>query len=210
MKRPSFPVAAGLCLAASVLHSGAASAQSSPTASRTLQPSVFLGISGDYTGLEGGKNLSLTAGADLGLPQSFGFTPAIELRGTYPVDSGQIVGEESVEAGIRVSKRYTRFRPYADLLFGRGELNYQNGGFIVPAQSFRYLQSTTNVFSPGIGTEVDATDQLALLVDAQFQHWNIPFSTGNNPAAPGSITSKVITIGVVYRFGWLEHGHPAP
>lgn len=187
-----------------------AAAQSAPTASRTFEPSVFLGASGAYTGLGGGKNLSVTAGLDVGFHPYFGLDPAIEVRGTYPLDSGQVGGEESVLAGLRVSKRYQSFRPYADFLVGRGELNYQNGGYIVPAQSFRYLQSTTNVFSPGIGAEVDVTDHFALLLDLQFEHWDLPFSTGDMPANPGSIYAKVGTVGVVYRFGWLEHGHPAP
>lgn len=187
-----------------------ATAQSVPTASRALAPSVFLGFSGVYTGLQTSKNLSITAGADLAVREFYGFSPAVELRGTYPLDSGQVAGEESVEAGLRIAKRYSHARPYADILYGRGELNYQNGGYVVPAQSFRYLQSTTGVFSPGIGAEVDVSDHYALLLDAQFQHWGIPFSTGSNPSAPGAIYSKVITVGVVYRFGWLEHGHPAP
>lgn len=210
MKHPLFPAVACLCFAIGALLPGVAAGQSSPTASRALEPSVFLGFSGTYTGLQSSKNLGITAGADLGLRQSFGFTPAIELRGTYPIKSGQVAGEESVEAGLRVSKRYPRFRAYADILFGRGELNYQNGGYIVPAQSFRYIQSTSNVVSPGIGAEVNVTDQFALLLDGQFEHFNLPFSTGSNPAVPGGVFSKVFTVGVVYRFGWLEHGHPAP
>lgn len=209
MKRPSHPAIA-CCFALGSLLPVAAAAQSSPTASRELEPSVFLGVSGAYTGLQTGRNASITAGADLGFRQFFGLSPAVEIRGTYPVDSGEVAGEESVEAGLRIGKRYTHFRPYADILFGRGELNYQNGGYIVAAQSFRYLQSTTNVISPGIGVDLDVSEHYAVVVDGQFQHWDLPFSTGANPATPGSIYSKVITVGVVYRFGWLQHGHPAP
>ncbi len=209
MKRPYCPALA-CCFTLGSLLPVAAAAQSSPTASRALEPSVFLGVSGVYTGLQTARNASITAGADIGFRRFFGVSPAIEFRGTYPIHSGQVAGEESVEGGLRVGKRYTHFRPYADLLFGRGQLNYQNGGYIVPSQSFRYLQSTTNVISPGIGVDLDVTEHYAVLVDGQFQHWNLPFSTGANPATPGSIDSKVLTIGVVYRFGWLEHGHPAP
>ncbi len=210
MKRPFFPAVAMLCFALGTPFSTKAIAQSAPTASRALEPSVFFGLSGAYTGLGTAKNLAITAGGDIGFRRFFGLSPALEVRGTYPVDSGQVAGEESVEGGLRVGKRYDRVRPYADLLFGRGQLNYQSGGYIVPAQSFRYLQSTTNVISPGLGAEVDATDRLALRLDAQFQHWDLPFSTGSSPATPGSIYAKVVTVGVVYRFAWLEHGHPAP
>lgn len=206
----SLPATTRLLAAIGLLLPALASAQSAPTASRTLDPSVFLGGSGVYTGFTGAKNLSVTAGLDLGFRPHFGLSPSVEVRGTYPLDSGQVAGEESVLAGLRIGKRYQHFRPYADFLVGRGELNYEDGGYVVPAQSFRYLQSTTNVLSPGLGTEVDVTPQFALLLDLQLQHWDLPFSTGSTPANPGSIYSKVATVGVVYRFGWLEHGHPAP
>ncbi len=209
MKRP-YSSAVARCFALGSLLPVAAAAQSSPTASRALEPSVFLGVSGVYTGLQTARNASITAGADIGFRRFFGLSPAIEVRGTYPVDSGQVAGEESVEGGLRLGKRYTHLRPYADILFGRGQLNYENGGYIVPSQSFRYIQSTTNVISPGIGVDLDVTERYAVLVDGQFQHWDLPFSTGASPATPGSIYSKVLTVGVVYRFGWLEHGHPAP
>ncbi len=186
------------------------SGQSAPTASRAVVPSVFVGATGTYTGLEESRNAAFTAGIDVGFRQFFGLDPAIEIRGSYPMANGALVGEESILGGLRVQKRFKGIRPYADILFGRGQLNYQNGGFIVPAQSFRYIQSTTNVISPGVGVELDVTEHFALLLDGQYQHWNIPFSTGSNPANPGSIYSKAGTIGVVYRFGWLQHGHPAP
>ncbi len=209
MKRPCAAVILS-CFAIGCFLPVMAAAQSSPTASRPLEPSVFLGASGVWTGLQTARNASVTAGVDVGFRRFFGLFPAIEVRGTAALDSGEVAGEKSVEGGLRVGKRYEHIRPYADILFGRGQLNYQNGGFIVPSQSFRYLQSTTNVVSPGIGADIDVADHYAVLVDGQFQHWNLPFSTGSNSAMPGSIYSKVITVGVVYRFGWLEHGHPAP
>lgn len=185
-------------------------AQSTPTASRGLAPSAFAGFTGTYTGLQSSRNLAFTAGVDVGFHPFFGWLPAVEFRGTYPVDSGRVVGEKEALGGLRLQKRFNRVRPYADILFGRGQLNYQNGGFIVPAQNFRYVQSTSNVLSAGVGVELDVTEHFAVLLDGQFQHWDIPFSTGSNPASPGSLYSKAGTVGVVYRFGWLQHGHPAP
>ena len=210
MKHWGLPFYFLLCGTVVILGTKLCCAQSTATASRSVDPSAFVGLSGAYTGLEGSRNVSLTVGLDLGFHPFRGFLPAFEVRGTYPFANGTVVGEESVEGGLRVSKRYTRVRPYADILFGRGQLNYQNGGFIVPAQNFRYIQSSTNVFSPGVGVEIDATEHLAVLLDGQLQHWNLPFNTGANPANSGGIYSKIGTIGVVYRFNWLEHGHAAP
>lgn len=187
-----------------------ASAQSVATASRGIVPSAFVGITGAYTGLEGGRNLGITAGLDVGFRPFHGFLPSIELRGTYPINSGSIVGEEHVEGGVRVQKRLGRLRPYVDFLYGRGELNYQNGGFPVPSQEFRYLQSTSNLASPGLGVEVDVTPRFAVLFDGQAQFWSVPFDPSGSSAGSGHIVSYPGTIGVVYRFGWLDHGHPAP
>ena len=210
MKPWAFPAAvfAFAALAAVLFAPGTLAAQSRPTASRTFEPSAFLGLTGTYTGLEGGRNLAVTAGLDLGFHPFFGFDPSIEVRGTYPVDSGSIAGERDILAGLRVQKRFRKLRPYGDILIGRGQLNYQNGGFVVPAQNFVYLQTTSDVISPGVGLEADVTEHWALLLDAQFQHWNVPFSAGSD--GPGHLYSKSGTIGVVYRFGWLIHGHPAP
>ena len=212
MKRWTFPTTIAVCstLAAILFLQPGSLAQGTATASRALDPSAFLGITGDYTGLNGSRNLGLTAGIDVGFHPFFGFLPAVEIRGIYPADSGVVVGEESVEGGLRVQKRLRGIRPYADALFGRGQLNYQNGGYVVPAQNFSYLQSTSNLYSLGIGVEIDATEHFALLLDGQAQHWNLPFTPGSASIASSSIYSKVGTIGVVYRFGWLDHGHPAP
>ncbi len=192
------------------LGAGALSAQGIATASRGFVPSAFAGITGTYTGLNGGRNLGITAGLDLGFHPFFGLLPSIEVRGTYPVDNGQIVGEEYAAGGLRVQKRFGPLRPYADFLFGRGELNYQNGGIAEPMQAFRYLQTTTNVISPGLGVEADITPHFALLLDGQFQIWSVPFDPSGRTANAGHIFSFPGTIGVVYRFNWLQHGHPAP
>lgn len=184
--------------------------QSVSTASRTVVPSAFAGITGTYTGLYGGRNLGITAGLNLGFRPFFGFLPAIQVRGTYPVDNGSIVGQEHVEGGLRVQKRYRAVRPYADFLFGRGEMNYQNGGLAVPLQAYRYVQTTSNVISPGIGLEADITPHVALMVDGQFQIWQVPFDPSGQTANSSHIFSLPGTIGLVYRFGWLQHGHPAP
>ncbi len=184
--------------------------QSLPAASRPLIPSAFGGITGSYTGLLGSRNLGITAGLDLGIRPFKGFLPSIEVRGTYPLDSGAVVGEEHVEGGLRVQKRYHPFRPYADFLFGRGALNYQGGGLAVPMQAFRYLRTTSNVISPGVGVEVDTTPHFAVLFDGQAQIWSVPFDPSGATSNAGHFTAYSGTVGVVYRFGWLLHGHAAP
>ncbi len=202
---PLLIMCTSLCLAAPCL-----SAQSLPTASRGVVPSAFVGLTGAYTGLYGSRNLGITAGLDLGFRPFFGLLPSLELRGTYPINSGSVVGQEHVEGGLRLQKRYRSVRPYVDFLYGRGELNYQNGGLAVPMQAFRYLQTTGDVISPGIGFEADVSPKLAVLFDGQAQIWQVPFDPSGATSNAGHIFSKAGTLGVVYRFNWLQHGHPAP
>jgi putative salt-induced outer membrane protein YdiY len=66
-----------------------------------------------------------------------------------------------------------------------------------------YLESLSNVYSPGGGVDVDLTRHFALKVDAQLQHYNSPISS------TGSEWAKAGTIGVVYRLGFkgYRYGH---
>ena len=58
--------------------------QALPTAKRTLQLSAFGLLGGTYTGLSGGRNLSVTLGGDLSFFHYRKALFAAEVRGTYP------------------------------------------------------------------------------------------------------------------------------
>jgi hypothetical protein len=180
-------------------------AQGGPTAVQPLQLSVFGGLSGVYTGLvpsgnpdaPQGKNLSITAGVDLGLLSHHGIRPTIEVRGTLPMDKGAVDAEKSVLFGGRFDFWMGhRLHPYADFLFGRGQTEYP-GGYIFG--NYQYNLTTTNVISPGGGVDFDLTPQLAIKADLQYQHW------GSMPTASGSVWSKPITVAVVYHFDFNKH-----
>jgi hypothetical protein len=180
-------------------------AQSGPTAVQPLQLSAFGALSGVFTGLApsavsapgGGKNLSITAGVDLGLLSHHGIRPIIEVRGTLPVDKGDVDAEKSVLFGGRFDFWMGhRLHPYADFLFGRGQTEYP-GGYIFG--NYQYNLTTTNVLSPGGGIDFDLTQQLAIKGDIQYQRW------GSAPTASGTVWSKPITAGVVYRFDFNHH-----
>ena len=115
-----------ILIAAIFLRVHAASAQAVPTASQTFQLSAFGGLTGVFTDLEGGHNLSLSAGVDLAFLSLHGFHPAAEVRGIYPVHTGPISSQKSLLGGIRVDHRYGFVRPYVDFLAGRGEIDYQS------------------------------------------------------------------------------------
>jgi len=186
-----------LAFASSALMLFPAAAQSQralPTATQPLQLSVFGGVGGVFTGLSGGKNLDILAGADLGLPSVHGFRPVIEVRGAYPMDGGDVDSQKSILGGIKTEFLLNRrLRPYADFLFGRGEMKY-NRGYQFGNQI--YLLSTTNVYSFGGGVDYDLTDHLGLRLDGQFQKW------GYAPTASGNIYAKSANASIVYRFNF--------
>jgi hypothetical protein len=167
-----------------------------PTAVQRLQLSAFGGVSGVYTGLSGGKNFSVTAGGDLGLPPFHGVRPTFEVRGTYPTDRGLVDNQKSVLGGLRVNFLLGhRWHPYGDFLFGRGEMIYSPSFY--PYNGFYYELTPTYVYSPGAGFDYELGEHLAVKVDGQFQRWG-----GPAPTPSGAIWSKVGTVGIVYRFNF--------
>ncbi|QHN03515.1 porin family protein [Granulicella sp. WH15] len=204
---------ATLAVAALVLACGSrAQAQAVATAKQAFQLSAFGGLSGVATGLYGGGNLSVTAGANLAFPGYFGFRPSVTLRGTYPVASGNVIGERNVLGGLQVERRYGRFHPYGDILFGRGQINYAPGYqltyYTFDSQGndilYTYTASSSNVISPGGGVDIDLTDHFAVKADVQYQHYNTPVT----PITPsGHLWATSTTLGVVYRFDFNHHRH---
>jgi hypothetical protein len=197
MKQDKVVLSLGLLLAI-LCWTSAAEAQN-PTAIQRMQLSGFGGVSGDFTGLNSGKNLGLTLGADLALPPHHGVRPTIEVRGTYPIDGGVVDSQRSILGGLLVDFLLgRRLHPYADFLFGRGQTDYGSG---FPAfRGSRYVLTTTYVYSPGIGVDFDLGDHFAVKADGQYQRW------GYEPTDSGTVYSKVGTIALVYRFNFNGHG----
>lgn len=192
-------------LAVTVLWAAGACAQSGPTASKLLEISGFGGLTGTYTGLSGGRNLGITAGVDIGVrPSFFGFRPYFEGRGTYPIHDGHIDAQKSALGGVRMERMiWPSLHAYGDFLFGRGEIDYQDGGYPSPNGNYLFLRSTSTVISPGAGAEYRLTKNLSGIADVQFQHWD-------TPATPsGSIWAKTMTIGVRYRIDFNRKGYPS-
>ncbi len=196
--------AASLAVLAAFVAGTAHAQDSQPTASKLLELSAFGGITGTYTGLSGGRNLAITAGVDVGIRSYRGFRPFLEGRGTYPIDDGHIDAQKSALGGIRVERSVLPgLRVYGDFLIGRGEIDYQNGGYPSLNREYLYVASTSNVISPGVGAEYRLTEHVSAVADLQLQHWD-------TPATPsGSLWAKPITLGARYRFNFNRHGYAA-
>jgi hypothetical protein len=185
-------------LLATLCWTCAAKAQA-PTAIQKMQLSAFGGVSGVFTGLNSGKNFSVTAGVDLALPPVIHLRPTLEARGTFPADHGLVDSQKSAEGGLRVDFLLGhRFHPYGDFLFGRGQMNYGQFGYFY--NNFEYLLTTTYVYSPGAGIDFDLGDHFGVKADGQYQRW------GAAPTPSGTVYSKVGTLGLVYRFNFNRHG----
>jgi hypothetical protein len=184
-----------LALLPATLFSACAALAQHPTAERALQLSAFGGFSGDFTGLEGGKNFDVTAGGDLGLPPWRGIRPTLEVRGRYPADHGLIDSQKNILGGLRVDFLLNhRIHPYGDFLFGRGQMNYGLTGYIY--NNNIYSLTTTYIDAGGVGFNYGLTDRFAIKVDAQLERW------GSAPTSSGRIYSSIGTAGLVYYFNF--------
>ncbi len=172
-----------------------AHAQAIPAAVAHIQLFGWGGFTGNFTGVALAKNGAITAGGDLEFHPFFTLYPALEVRGLYPVDKGNVVAEKNALVGLRLGRHVHPFSPYGDVLFGRGQLNFANGGYPTPTGDFYVLSNTSNVLSLGAGTDYSLTPRFALKGDFQFQRYASPVGTN------GYIYSKVLTLGLVYRIG---------
>jgi Outer membrane protein beta-barrel domain len=171
------------------------------TASERFRLSAFGGMTGIYTDVFGGRNLAFTAGADLSLRRFLGVNPSAEFRGTIPFISGEIAGQRSLLGGVKLERKYGIFHPYGTILFGRGAIEFQNGG--LHAGPFTYIRTTSTVYSPGVGVDIDWTHKWAVKADFQYQFWT------TFPPYPGVPNPIVLTGGVMYRFDFnRRYGKP--
>jgi hypothetical protein len=197
MKDKRTLVRSAVCIAICAL-SHIAFAQATPAGTQQLQLSAFAGLTGTFTDLEGGKNLGITAGADLTFLAFRIFRPSFEARGTYPINDGHISSQKNFLLGPKVEYPIGHLHPYADLLFGRGEIDYGSLGYTF--DNIIYLSTNTFIYSPGVGLDYNLTHNLAVKADAQFQHWD-------TPAVPsGVIHPTALTFGALYSFDF-NHGH---
>jgi len=182
------------CLLSEAVVGPVAHGQAAVGADRKVDFDVFGGLTGDYTGLNGGRNLSITVGGDINLPRYRFIRPSIEVRGTYPFVRGLVDGQKDILGGVKAEMQFGKIRPYADFLIGRGSMEYD--GF--PAYNGVPMWGTTKttVLSPGVGVRYAVWRSVSVFGDAQLQHWDTP------AAQSGSIMSTSLTAGASYRFAY--------
>jgi hypothetical protein len=185
----------------SIAFPSSAAAQATPAATQPIHLSAFGAIAGTYTGLEDSRNLSITAGADIGFKPFYRFYPSAEFRGTYPIDNGAVAGEKSILFGIKLERLYHQFHPYGDVLYGRNKIEYQDGGYPNANGTLLYVESVASVISFGGGVDIDLTPHFAAKFDGQFQRIDTPVTDS------GYIYAKAFSAGIVYRLDFNHHFH---
>ncbi|SEG63033.1 hypothetical protein SAMN05421819_3939 [Bryocella elongata] len=194
--------AAAILAAASFASGRSASAQAHATAERDARISVFGGFTGSFTDLDNGRNMSVTAGGDFSLMKLFGLTPSIEVRGTYPINDGQVVAVKDILGGIKLEKKVHFVRPYGDFLFGRGAMDYHDLTLNRDGTLY-YYRSYSNVWAAGVGFDFLLSPSWALKLDGQMERFNSPITNS------GDQWVKAGTIGVKYTipFRGTRYGH---
>jgi hypothetical protein len=190
-----------------------ACAQADVSASQQMTLSAFAGVTYTFSGLYSngayngstasgpvqGKSTGITGGVDLRVGHFGRYNPTVEVRGSYPVDTGNIDSAKDILAGFKLERPVGasgRLHPYVDLLVGRGELDYHSGGYLTGG--FVYFFTDSTVLSPGAGVDIDLTHHFALKLDAQYQQYKTPVVNS------GKIWSLPVTAGVIYIFDFNQ------
>ena len=157
--------------------------QALPTASRLASISAF-GTGGRLETDYGVKAIGFTFGADVGFyPHFFRLLdPAIDARMTLG-SRGQI-SERTLGGGLKLSKNYAKFHPYAVLGVKYGTISF------APA-TYLYNHDNSVVYSIGGGLDYPIKGPFALKVDYEYQIWRLSYTVNN-------LTPSLYTVGVNY------------
>jgi hypothetical protein len=170
-------------------------AQAKPTASRTAQISVFGGWAPTQTDFGYRTYNGYMFGGDFGVfPARWWLSPSLEFRYTHARNVP--VTEHAYLIGPRFQKDFGRFRPYADVLFGIGGIDYHP--IIVPGDAH---DGGRNI-SYGGGVDINLVHHLSLKLDYLQQNWNLGPDGNFQNVGDYTLSPRQATLGVVYDFSY--------
>lgn len=121
-------------------------------------------------------------------------------EGRYQKVTGTIVNETTWGGGLRLDTLIgTRFHPYVEGLYGRGEIDYN---FLPVPSRPNYRSDTGSVLQYGFGVDIDVTRDFSLKLEGLQQNWNITSAYTLGPAA--------YTAAIVYRIPFKSYVGNAP
>jgi len=173
-------------VAALTLLAGSARGQATATAARAYRVSAFGGVAIVKPDYGQDTDFGATIGADI--TRHFRLLePSLEVRYTY--SSGNNVNENTLMGGLKVEKAFGRLHPYADALFGIGNITFNHPTIFA---SGPYAKDNGPAFALGGGVDFDISRSFALKADAQYQSWKLGTEQSR-------LTPLALTVGVVYR-----------
>lgn len=169
-----------------------AAAQASPTATRSAGLSAFGGL--QFANPEYGPphtNKGIAFGVDYTQFLHFHVEPSLEIRANF--NNGPNADERSYLFGPRAIALFGPLQPYADFLFGPGDIHFPNA-------TSSYTGDNSVVYNYGGGIDLRVTHNFFLKLDIQGQHWN----TGEVRFTP-----LLGTVGITYQIPFRPHNSQA-
>ena len=181
------PLRLAACALLFVIAIPKAHGQATPTASKTIELSVFAGVTGlDPKYGPTTKEIGYVVGGDI--TRHFHILD-IAFEGRYTNATGFSADESTYGGGLKFSRQFQRFHPYVDLLIASGTIKFDHPEIY---GNSAYTHDNSTVYSFGFGVDYDVTRQFAVKLDAQGQRWVIGVE---QPAFEPYNAS----IGIVYR-----------
>ena len=151
-------------------------AQAGPTASKSMDISVF----GTYQFVKPDFGPYNNTGGSIGFDVTRYYprlpvAVSLEARGNY--STGNSTTERAVLGGLRVKKDFRRWHPYGDLLVGGGTVKFSST--LAPA----YTSDKGIVYSFGGGVDIDVLYHFQVKLDVQSQHYNLGAKSSANPSS---------------------------
>lgn len=120
---------------------------------------------------------------------TFDFTQHIGVEATIHYTSiitPSDLGEDSFLIGPRYVYRRNRFEPYAKVLFGIGQINFQ-------FDNAPHHKDTYGIYALGAGLDIRASRKINIrAIDFEYQQWPT--------FKPHSLSPYIITVGAAYTF----------
>ena len=184
-----------LIIAVSFLPSCYMRAQDEATAKKSADISAFAGFLEWKPDLYPGRDLGATVGVDFTkYIRHSPLAPSFEARVNRA--SGPVIDETSYLIGLKVQGEVAhRFHPYADVLWGRGTIHYNNNTV--------YRGDNTGTIDFGAGLDFDINKHWQAKFDWQYQRWE--------PGSNQLFHPSGVLFGVVYHMPfrpYVSHKDP--
>jgi opacity protein-like surface antigen len=172
-------------------------AQSLPAASKSADISIFGAFTYGSPDYGDAHDFGGTVGANFTRYFRWKVAPSFEIRANRV--NGTVMDQESAFGGLRGQMEFSRFHPYANVLYGDSKI------FFHFPPSPTYTMDTATGWSVGGGVDIDAIRHFQVKIDYQNEFFNY----GRNGTLPGNaeftLSPTRFSVGVTYRIPIRPH-----